>query len=70
MMAIAATVLFTATACGGDDDKDTPGGDKGTDVQLNGPTYKDAASILNITDNNADGIKQFRMMESLSLIHI
>lgn len=33
-------------------------------MQLNGPTYKDAASILNITDNNADGIKQFRMMES------
>ena len=64
MMALAATVLFTATACGGDDDKDIPGGDKGTDVQLNGPAYKDAACILNITDNNTDGISQFRMMES------
>jgi len=64
MMALAATVLFTATACGGDDDKDIPGGDKGTNVELTGPAYKDAACILNITGNNADGIRQLRMMES------
>ena len=62
MMALAATALFTVTACGGDDD--TPGGDKGTDVQLNAPAYKDEAAIMNILENNADGIKQLRMMES------
>ena len=63
MMALAATTLFTFTACGGDDD-DTPGGGKGTDVELNAPTYKNEAAIMNILENNADGIKQFRMMES------
>ena len=62
-MALAATTLFTFTACGGDDD-DTPGGGKGTDVELNAPTYKNEAAIMNILENNADGIKQFRMMES------
>lgn len=63
MMALAATVLFTVTACGGDDN-DTPGDNKGTDVELNAPTYKDAAAIMNLLENNADGIKQLRMMES------
>ena len=64
MMALAATTLFTATACGGDDDGDTPGGDKGTSVVLTAPAYKDQATVMNITGGNADGITQLRMMDS------
>ena len=64
MIAFVVTALFVATACGGDDKDEVPGGDDGNNVELKAPPYKDVAAILNITQNNAEGIKQLRMMES------
>ena len=63
MIAIVATALFVVTACD-KKDKDDNGNESGTIVELTAPPYKDVATILNITQNNAEGIKQLRMMES------
>lgn len=63
MMAIVATALFVVTACDKKDEDDN-GNESGTIVELTAPPYKDVAKILNITQNNAEGIKQLRMMES------
>ena len=62
-MAIVATALFVVTACDKKDEDDN-GNESGTIVELTAPPYKDVAKILNITQNNAEGIKQLRMMES------
>jgi hypothetical protein len=63
MMAIVATALFVVTACDKKDEDDN-GNESGTIVELTAPPYKDVAKILNITQNNAEGIKLLRMMES------
>lgn len=64
MMTLAATALLSFVACGGDDNDDLPDSGKGTNVELSSPAYKDEATTINITGDNADGIKQLRMMES------
>lgn len=64
-MAIVATALFVITACDKKDDDDSGGGKEESGVvTLTAPPYKDVARILNITQDNAEGIKQLRMMES------
>jgi hypothetical protein len=62
MMALAATALFTVTACG-DDSDDNSGSGEGGVVAFNPPPYKDVAKVLNLADNEL-GIRQLRMMES------
>ena len=65
IMAIVATALFVITACDKKDDDDSGGGKEESGVvTLTAPPYKDVARILNITQDNAEGIKQLRMMES------
>ena len=67
MMALVATALFVVTACDKKDDDDN-GGNGGKEdsgiVTLTAPPYKNEARVLNITQNNSDGIKQLRLMES------
>ena len=67
MMAVLATALLVVTACDKKDDDDN-GGNGGKEdssiVTLTAPPYKDEARILNITQDNDDGIKQLRLMES------
>lgn len=64
MMALVATALFAVTACEKSDDGDNGGGgDDNTLVTLTAPPYKDVATVLNL-QNNAEGIKQLRFMES------
>ena len=65
IMAIVATALFVITACDKKDDDDSGGGKEESGVvTLTAPPYKDVARILNITQDNAEGIKQLRRMES------
>lgn len=67
MMALVATALFVVTACDKKDDDDNGGNgikeDSGI-VTLTAPPYKNEARVLNITQDNSDGIKQLRLMES------
>lgn len=63
-MAIAATALFTVTSCDKNDDDDDSKKVDNTNVELTAPPYQDVATVLNITQANAQGIKQLRMMES------
>ena len=67
MMALVATALFVVTACDKKDDDDN-GGNSGKEdsgiVTLTAPPYKNEARVLNITQDNSDGIKQLRLMES------
>ena len=65
MMALAATALFTVTACG-DDSDDNSGSGEGGVVAFNPPPYKDVAKVFNLAGNEL-GIRQLRMMESESL---
>ena len=67
MMALVATALFVVTACDKKDDDDNGGNGGNEDsgiVTLTAPPYKNEARVLNITQNNSDGIKQLRLMES------
>ncbi|MBO6033844.1 MAG: hypothetical protein J6Q22_20740 [Prevotella sp.] len=66
MMALVATALFVVTACDkkDDDDNSDNGNQTNTTVTLTAPPYKDVAKILNITQDNSEGIKQLRIMES------
>jgi hypothetical protein len=66
MMALVATALFVVTACDkkDDDDNGNSGNQTNTTVTLTAPPYKDVAKILNITQDNSEGIKQLRIMES------
>lgn len=67
MMALVATALFVVTACDKKDDEDNGGNGGNEDsgiVTLTAPPYKNEARVLNITQNNSDGIKQLRLMES------
>lgn len=63
MMAVVATALFVMTSCDKKDD-DNNGSDDNGIVTLTAPPYKDVAKILNITQDNSEGIKQLRIMES------
>lgn len=64
MMALVATALFVVTACDKKDDDDNGGNEDSGIVTLTAPPYKNEARVLNITQNNSDGIKQLRLMES------
>lgn len=64
MMALAATALFVVTACDKSDDDSNNNSEADTNITLTAPPYKDVAKILNITQSNAEGIKQLRMMAS------
>ena len=67
MMALVATALFVVTACDKKDDDDNGGNGGNEDsgiVTLTAPPYKNEARVLNITQDNSDGIKQLRLMES------
>ena len=64
MMAVVATALFVITACDKKDDDDNGGNESTGTVTLTAPPYKDVAKVFNITQDNAKGIKQLRMMES------
>lgn len=66
MMALAATALFTVTACGSDDDDNggnNNGGGNGGVVTLTPPPYKNVAKAFIVKDNTQN-IRQLRMMES------
>ena len=65
MMALVATALFVITACDKNDDDDNGGNgnNSGSNVTLTAPPYKDVAIVLN-TQDNSEGIKQLRIMES------
>lgn len=63
MMALVATALFTTTACG-DDDDDNGGGNEVNETVTFTPPYKNEAKVLNITQDNAEGIKRLHIMES------
>ncbi len=64
MMALVATALFVVTACDKKDDGDNGGNEDSGIVTLTAPPYKNEARVLNITQDNSDGIKQLRLMES------
>ena len=64
MMTVVATVLFAITACDKKDDDNNGGNEGNNPVTLTAPPYKDVAMILNITQDNNEGIKQLRIMES------
>ena len=64
MMALAATALFTVTSCDKKDDDDNSGKVDNNNVELTAPPYLDVATVINITQDNAQNIKQLRMMES------
>lgn len=64
MMALVAAALFVVTACDKKDDDDNGGNEDSGIVTLTAPPYKNEARVLNITQNNSDGIKQLRLMES------
>ena len=64
MMALVATALFVVTACDKKDDDDNGGKADSGIVTLTAPPYKDEARVLNITQDNSEGIKQLRLMES------
>ena len=64
MLAIVATALFVVTACDKKDDDNNGGNEDNGTVTLTAPPYKDVAKILNITQDNSEGIKQLRIMES------
>jgi len=63
MMALVAMALFVVTACDKSDDDNGGGNENNAIVTLTAPPYKDVAIVLN-TQNNSEGIKQLRMMES------
>ena len=60
MVALAAT---TFVACGDDDDDNPSDGPKpNTEVKLVTPPFKNEAKVVNINQDNANGIKQVRIM--------
>lgn len=65
MVAIAATAFV---ACGDDDDDNNNNNQNNGVVQLTAPPYKKEAKVVNITQDNAQGIKQVRIMENGSFM--
>ena len=65
MVAIAATAFI---ACGDDDDDNNNNNQNNGVVQLTVPPYKNEAKVVNITQDNAQGIKQVRIMENGSFM--
>lgn len=65
MFAITATAFI---ACGDDDDDNNNNNQNNGVVQLTAPPYKKEAKVVNITQDNAQGIKQVRIMENGSFM--
>lgn len=66
MVALAATALFTTTACGEEDEVKTSNSGETADtlVVLSKPRFKNYARVVDFIDANDYGIKQVRFMES------